>query len=190
MANPEDENIDFEELNLPGEGLFQPEPSEEPTLSDDEEDAEDAADAADAAAQTDEGEAESESKEKKKKKRGRWGRKAKRKDKGEDLGRREIDERRGKRDDEKKSRGLVEAITRAEPYTVMLAIALLAIVIAVSCLLLELWRYGFDIKAKTAIAPASQSGLASTSAAAWPIEVQLTSSAAELEEEIGSPRIT
>jgi hypothetical protein len=39
-------------------------------------------------------------------------------------------------------------LLRADPFTVMLALSLLAILIAVFCLVLELARYGFDIKAE------------------------------------------
>lgn len=73
-----------------------------------------------------------------------------------------------KEGDEKPGGNLLEAIANASPYTVMLALALLAIVIAVFCLYMELGRYDFEIKAKEpyTVVPAVQCGLASTTEAA------------------------
>ena len=65
---------------------------------------------------------------------------------------------------------LLERIRDASPYTVMLGLTLLAIVIAVVCLAMELGSYGGDIKAKeyqgSALAPPAQSAPPSTTAAA------------------------
>lgn len=44
--------------------------------------------------------------------------------------------------------GLLEKITSASPFTVMLALSLVAIIIAVIFLGLEINQYGWDIKAK------------------------------------------
>lgn len=76
------------------------------------------------------------------------------------------------------------------PYNVMLAGALAAILTAIFCLWLELWAYDLDIKATEVKGPPVQFGPASTTAAAWPIDVRLTSRAGDAEVESGSPRIT
>jgi hypothetical protein len=46
-------------------------------------------------------------------------------------------------------RGIAVAKPRADIYTVLLAIALLAILLAILCLSLELGRYGWDYKAES-----------------------------------------
>lgn len=46
-----------------------------------------------------------------------------------------------------KKRGLLKVLSNADPYTVMLGLALLAILTAVGCLFAELGRYHFDIGA-------------------------------------------
>lgn len=43
--------------------------------------------------------------------------------------------------------GLLRALGNASPYTVMLGLALLALLIAVTCLLMEWGTYGFDFDA-------------------------------------------
>ncbi len=45
---------------------------------------------------------------------------------------------------------IFEVLANAEPYTVMLGVALLAILIAIFCLWMELHDYGYDIGAKGA----------------------------------------
>ena len=50
--------------------------------------------------------------------------------------------------EEKKKGGLLQALAGANPYTVMLALALLALLIAAFCLFMELRSYEYDIKAK------------------------------------------
>ncbi|MBN2475812.1 MAG: hypothetical protein JXB62_14465 [Pirellulales bacterium] len=88
--------------------------------------------------------------------------------------------------------GLLAAVTKADLFTVMLAVALLAIAIAVLCLFKELWKYDFEIKAKPPVvtAPEIHPGPASTALAAWPIVVQLTSRAGAGEDDSGSSQIT
>ena len=80
-------------------------------------------------------------------------------------------------------------------YTVMLACALAAIVTAAYLLWLELERYNLDIKAREArqkvgMSQRLQFGPVSTTAAAWPAAVRLTSSDAGFEDGAGSPQIT
>ena len=91
--------------------------------------------------------------------------------------------------------GLLKALGSASPYTVMLGLAVAAILTAILFLLLELRAYDFDVKAEGArqpatAAPAVQFGPAITAAADWPIGVQLTSSAGAADEVSGSSRMT
>ena len=46
--------------------------------------------------------------------------------------------------------GLVAAMTQASPFTVLLAIAFLALVIAVYCMAMQMWQYGGDYGATKA----------------------------------------
>jgi hypothetical protein len=70
--------------------------------------------------------------------------------------------------------------SNTDPYTVMLAMALAAVIIGALCLLAEWGRYDYTTKVrsiKPQAAAAGQSGLPRTAAAACPIDVQLTFSA-------------
>jgi hypothetical protein len=49
-----------------------------------------------------------------------------------------------------KFRNLVERLSAADPFTVMLSIAVAALLIAIFICLVELGRYGFDVRAKKA----------------------------------------
>lgn len=49
-----------------------------------------------------------------------------------------------------KYRDLLEKLSTADPFTVMLGIAVAAMLIAILCCLIELGRYGFDVGAKKA----------------------------------------
>lgn len=146
VAKDEGELPDFDDLDLPGDGLTEGEFLESSSLPDDS-----------VVPQFDEDvthelkEDEPDGKSKRKKK---------------DKIRKEISE---KGEGEQAGGGLLAAIGNASPYTVMLGLALLAIAIAVFCLFKELGRYDYDIKAETrpvVMAPGIQSGPASTTAAA------------------------
>ena len=56
-----------------------------------------------------------------------------------------------KEEDERES--FLTRLGRTSPYTVMLAMALVAILIAITCLFLELKQYDFDIKAESGRPP-------------------------------------
>ncbi len=93
----------------------------------------------------------------------------------------------------KEGPGLLASITQSDPYTVMLGVALLAIVIAVYCLMMELKTYDFQIKAEAVQRPAvttpyAQFGPAITAVAACPTEVQFNSNARDAFVEVGSRR--
>jgi hypothetical protein len=49
-----------------------------------------------------------------------------------------------------KKRGLFDRIAQANPYTILLAISLAAILVAIFCLVIQLANYSFDYKAKSA----------------------------------------
>ena len=131
VSNPEDEAPLSDDTGLPDDDLMAAEPS-------------------DASAPLDQGafeEPETEDdpkkgrKKKKEKKRGeKKGKEKKKKEK------RQSEPARDK--DSQKSGGLLHALSQANPFTVMLGLALLALIIAVYCLYKELDRYDFDIKAK------------------------------------------
>jgi hypothetical protein len=85
----------------------------------------------------------------------------------------------GKRKKEKKEKkekpsdgeGLLQRLAKANPYVVMLGLALLALALAVIFLIVELNRYGYDIKAhevnqRSVMAPAAQSAPETITAAA------------------------
>jgi hypothetical protein len=83
---------------------------------------------------------------------------------------------------EKKGDGLIGALKKASPYTVMLVIAFLALVLGILCLLSELGRYEYDIKAENALrgsipAPALYSPAPNSTLAAWPTAEKLNFSA-------------
>lgn len=69
----------------------------------------------------------------------------------------------GKEEEEKEPSGLLHWLANSEPYTVMLGIAVVAIVVGALCLLAEWQRYSRDTKAgaarrPTAMAPAAHLG--------------------------------
>jgi len=76
---------------------------------------------------------------------------------------------------------LLAKLAQANPYTVLLGIALAALTLGVLCLLLELKSYDFDWKAEgargRAARPAIYEAPSSTTAAAWPDWVQLSDNA-------------
>lgn len=72
---------------------------------------------------------------------------------------------------EEEKPGFLERLTSASPYTVVLGVSLVAILIAMACLLFELKAYNFDLGAKEAkqrlsLAPAAQSAPAKITATA------------------------
>jgi hypothetical protein len=78
--------------------------------------------------------------------------------------------KRKKKEKEKKEKekgpGLLEKLGSTSPYVIMLGISLLAIIIGIVCLLMELGRYGGQIKPTQArVAPAVQLGPLTTTAA-------------------------
>lgn len=107
----------------------------------------------------------------------------------------ETEEGEAEDDSEEKKGGVLAALAEASPYTVVLGLALAAIVIGTLFLLLELSRYDFDFKATKAkqmvrMTPEIQSGPANTAVAAWPIGVQLSSKADGDAPASGSPWMT
>ena len=156
MPDPENETPDFDELQLPGDDLTAAEPSEASASADKE-----VAPSSDQETkpELEKAEAEDQSEEKK-------GRKKKEKKTRKKKQRLPKEEK-----EEEKSGGLLQAVSRASPYTVMLGLALLAIMIAIFCVFKELGRYDYDIKADKAkgpvvTVPAVQFGPASTIEAA------------------------
>jgi len=97
-------------------------------------------------------------------------------------------------EEEEEKESFLEKISKVSPYTVMLGIAVAALLIAILCLLGEWSRYEFKTKAP----PMPQGTLflsgaqrtASTTAADCPIVVQLISSAVPADDGSGSPRTT
>jgi len=69
-----------------------------------------------------------------------------------------------KEEDERES--LLTRLGRTSPYTVMLAMALVAILIAITCLFLELKQYNFDIKPPSTAAEIVHPGPPNTTAMA------------------------
>lgn len=192
MSNAEDEFPDFEDPSfedgdMPGDDRAAPQPS----------DAADQRGSPQAEADvTPELKDETEGKKGKRRK-GKKGRK----EKGEKRKKEKKPSREGKQKKskevggEKQGGGLLAALRQASPYTVMLGLALLAILIGIFCHFMELQRYDLDIKAEkakrpTAMAPTLQFGPASTTETAWPIGVQLTTRAGDLSELSGRPWIT
>ena len=115
MADVEDKNREFEQLDLPGEELAETEPLLESAASDDEEMAALVDLAAESPADEDR-QAESQ----------------------EDGTEEEETEEKG---------GFLESLSKANPYTVMLGVALAAILIAMTCLFLEWNTYELDTSA-------------------------------------------
>lgn len=102
-------------------------------------------------------------------------------------------EKKEKRD--KPGADLLAAVAKTSPYTVMLGLALLAILIAIFCLFMEMRSYDFDRRAsdyrqRASLGPGLQSPPAIATAAAWPADVQLTSKATGADEPSGSRQIT
>jgi hypothetical protein len=174
VPNPEGENLEFDELNLPGDTPIEgglADLGDESALSEDKE--------GEQAGLAEDAEAESQKESKKKKRRGK---------------RREKKEKEGA-DKAKQGSGFLEAILDTSPFTVMLGLALLAILFAFFCLVMEWKSYNFDRRAsdyrqRASIAPAFHSGPANTTTVAWPIDVQLTSRAASAALGSDSPEIT
>jgi hypothetical protein len=76
-------------------------------------------------------------------------------------------------------------------YTALLGCALIAVLTAVYCLVLELGRYDFNVKAKRmGMSRAVQSGLDTTTATACPALVRLTNKAVGLDDGNGSSWMT
>jgi hypothetical protein len=96
--------------------------------------------------------------------------------------------------DEEQKEGFLEKISKVSPYTVMLGIALAALLIAILCLLGEWSRYDYKTKAppipQGALFLSTAQRAASTTAADCPIVVQLINIAAPADDGSGSPRIT
>ncbi len=126
MADVEGKNREFEQLDLPGEELVGPllhkdkKPLLESAASDDEEMAALADLAAESPADEDQ-QAESQ----------------------ED----ETEEEETQEEETEEKGGFLESLSKANPYTVMLGVALAAILIAVTCLFLEWNTYELDISA-------------------------------------------
>jgi len=60
-------------------------------------------------------------------------------------------------EEQSKFKSLLNKLSAAHPYNVLLAIAIAALLIAILCCLVELGRYGFHISAKQARNPVSMS---------------------------------
>ena len=128
MSTPEEDKFDFEELKLPDDlsGSLEPfaEPAPEESIPEQ--------------AEAEEAPAEEDRKTKKKEK-------TRKKEKTEPEEMAAVEGQRSARD---KIGNIMQKLTAADPFTVMLSVALAAIVIAILCCLVELGRYGFDIRAK------------------------------------------
>lgn len=90
---------------------------------------------------------------------------------GEDEEEKEEGEEEEEEEEKEEKEGLLAKLQQADPYMVMLAISLAAILISILCLFFELRTYNSDIKAEEAkqrvgMMPAVQSGPPSTTAAA------------------------
>jgi hypothetical protein len=87
-----------------------------------------------------------------------------------------------KKEKRKKGGGLIGAVTNASPFTVMLVLAFFALLLGILCLLGELGRYEYDIKAEkakrgSALAPALHRVAPSNTLAACPTAEKLNFSA-------------
>ncbi len=181
MSNAEGENPDLDPLDLPGDEPVEAEASAEPTDTGAEDLAREPAGGEEPTTEESVGEGEEPTAE----------------EGGEEV--EEAAPEEGEEGEEEKKQKLagrvLEAIAKTDSYTVMLGISLLAIVIAIFCLLMELAAYDNDIKAEGARQPAmawpaDQFGPASTTAAAWPIDVKLTDKAEDAEPRSGWPWMT
>jgi len=160
VSNDEPERPEFDNLDLPEEDILQPgEEMFEPAEASGEDAAEDAAteppEAPLAAAGPDEGIEEAE----------------KEKEDAEKLEAEEREEEETEEEEKEAKDGILAKLRQANPYTVMLAVSFVAILISILCLFLELKSYNGDIGAEEAkqrmgMMPAVQSGPPSTTAAA------------------------
>ena len=116
MSDVEGQKTDFDELDLPGEGLPELEALGDPTPADDEDGFPAIDESLEAKSPADEDQ-KAESKE----------------DETEE--------------DAEEKGGFLKALSNANPYTVMLGVALAAILTACTCMLLELSTYNFDVGA-------------------------------------------
>jgi hypothetical protein len=150
VANLDDKTPDFDELDLPGDDPGKTEPSDESAPSDDNDVASQADEAEEAELQadvTDKAEPEAEEEAKTESEAG---------DEEKDEAKVESEEEEEEKaeseeeepEEESKKDGLLKVISNSNPYTVMLGLALVAVLIAVLCLLFELRLYDFDIKAR------------------------------------------
>lgn len=167
MPDPKDETPDFDELKMPGDDPPAAQPSDASDPS--EQDLAPLTDE-DATPESEQPEAEQPQAEDQPKKKGRRKKEKKKKPRKEKKKPRMERRPRDGEDEEEKTGGLMKAVAETSPYTVMLALALLAIVIAVFCLFKELERHNFEIKAdkaRTAVMlPAAQFPRTSTIEAA------------------------
>lgn len=62
-------------------------------------------------------------------------------------GKRERKERKERRPRDESGESWTSKLQKASPFNVMLAVSLAMLVIATLCLVLELWRYGFNVSA-------------------------------------------
>ncbi|MBN2577872.1 MAG: hypothetical protein JXB10_02690 [Pirellulales bacterium] len=156
MPDPE-ERSDFEESQFPDDSLLGPFPDMESLggagLADDTAPPEEtlSPDAVSPAQEAEES-VEPEPVEEK----GKKGKKKKKKEKKEKVKKIKAStkdsagEEKGDKEHKKKSSAFSKNITEASPYTVMLGIAVVFLLIAVFCLIVELNRYHFDVNAKEA----------------------------------------
>jgi len=98
-------------------------------------------------------------------------------------------------EEKQKKPGLIEVITSASPYTVMLIVAFVALLLGILCLASELGRYEWDFKAKEAkrgraMGPALYRPVPSSTAAACPTAEKLSFSAAGAAPSNGAAWIT
>jgi len=96
--------------------------------------------------------------------------------------------------EEEEKESFLEKISKVSPYTVMLGIALTALLIAILCLLGEWSRYDYKTKAppipQGALLLSTAQRAPSTTAADCPIVVQLINIAAPADDGSGCPRTT
>ncbi len=138
MSTPEDKKNDFEELKLTDEFSDSLEPIEEPLF------AHPAPEQAESAAIAEEAQTEEVEKAQKKAEQEKESKKEKRKRAEAALGQGEPSQAR------LKAAALMQKLSTADSFTVLLSLALLALLIAIFYCLVELGRYRFDIHAKDA----------------------------------------
>ena len=155
MANLEDntpdfDELDFDELDLPGDDPGKTGPSDESAPSDDNDVASQADEAEEAELQadvTDKAEPEAEEEAKAESEAGDEEKDEAKVESEEEEEEKAESEEEQPEEESKKKDGLLKVIGNSNPYTVMLGLALVGIVIAVIYLLFELRLYDFDIKA-------------------------------------------